>query len=153
MKTSHSFIPIHSVNISWSVLCVESYRIARNYVLKDLRAQWGMEAAGMNNNNRSLSAVRNREKALWEMGCLERARKDGSGQSLIGRDHFMQALKKKLGLVLEWKTFQAEKLMLARRQENGKHVWGTMQFSLAETKVWQKKKKSGWNCALGGRLK
>lgn len=153
MKTSQSFIPIHSVNISWNVLCVEIYRIARNYVLKDLRAQWGMEEAGMNNNHRRLSAVRNREKALWEMGCLERAGKDGSGQSLIGRDHFMQALKKKLGLVLEWKTFQAEKLMLARRQENGKHVWGTMHSLVWLKPKFGKKKNSGWNCALGGRLK
>lgn len=52
------------------------------------------------------------------MGCLEKARKDGSGQSLIDRDHFVPAVKEELGLVLEWNAFQAEKSTLAWRQEN-----------------------------------
>lgn len=68
------------------------------------------------------------------------------------RDHFMQALKEKLGLGLEWKTFQAEKLMLAQRQEDGKHVQGTM-----SSLVWLEpkfgKKRSGWKRPLGGCLK
>lgn len=41
------------------------------------------------------------KRVLWEMGCLERAEDGGSGQSLIRKDHFMQALKEDLGSGLE----------------------------------------------------
>ena len=62
---------------------------------------------------------------------------EGGGQNLIGRDHFMQALKEKLGLGLGWKTFQAEKLMLAQRQEDGKHVQRMMNSLVwLEPKAW-----------------
>lgn len=33
-------------------------------------------------------------KPLWKMGWLEKAGKEGLVQSLIGRDHFMQAQRK-----------------------------------------------------------
>ena len=76
----------------------------------------------------------------------------GGGQNLIGRDHFMQALKEKLGLGLGWKTFQAEKLMLAQRQEDGKHVQRMMNSLVwLEPKAWQEEK---WlEMAVGGCLK
>jgi len=77
---------------------------------------------------------------------------EGGGQNLIGRDHFMQALKEKLGLGLGWKTFQAEKLMLAQRQEDGKHVQRMMNSLVwLEPKAWQEEK---WlEMAVGGCLK
>ena len=64
----------------------------------------------------------------------------------------MQALKEKLGLGLGWKTFQVEKLMLAQRQEDGKHVQRMMNSLVwLEPKAWQEEK---WlEMAVGGCLK
>lgn len=50
------------------------------------------------------------------------------------------------------KNIPGRETLLAQRQGNGKHVRGTM-HSLVWLKPKLGKKKSGWKCPLGGRLK